>query len=143
MMIYLKNIFAILALYLTVGCQNPVDISVSDAWIRLPPPGSSMTAAYFKAENHTDKNFNLVAVESESFSTIEIHESVASGNTVTMKRHKNYLMMPGQAHHFAPGGKHLMLFNPPQDLRTGQSISLTLVFEEGLNLVLPFEVRKH
>ena len=41
-----------------------------------------------------------------------------------------------------PGGNHLMLMNPNTQLRAGDEVTITLRFQDGLELTVPFRVKK-
>ncbi len=58
-----------------------------------------------------------------------------------MQREDALQLAPGQRVDFAPGGYHLMLVNLRRPLRDGDSVSFTLVSDDGQTLSVEAPVR--
>ncbi|MDH3767149.1 MAG: copper chaperone PCu(A)C, partial [Gammaproteobacteria bacterium] len=67
-------IIALVSTGLLASCTKPA-VTIDNAWIRTPPPGMSMTAAYLTLHNKTAETITLVGATSEAFEQVTIHES--------------------------------------------------------------------
>ena len=86
------------------------DLTVESAWIRSMPPGSKMTAAYFKLTNNSTEVIRIIEVKSSEFSSASFHQTVISEEGVASMEEIPILeLKPGDSVSLEPGGKHLML----------------------------------
>ena len=67
--------------------------------------------------------------------SVELHESVIEDGVARMVALDELALQPGATVQFAPGGKHLMLMRPGDDL-----VSVTLEFHAGDTVVLRVSV---
>lgn len=109
------------------GCDKPKDVSVDHAWIRLAPLPSRPAAAYFTIHGGpTDQ----VLVDAASALAIrsEMHETVNAGGVSQMRPIRD-LPIPARTEvKFAPGGRHLMLFDLSPEIKPGTRVPITLTF---------------
>ena len=115
-----------------VPAADMADIMVTNARINESPPGINVTAGYLVIHNHGNTTLHLQGVESGSFDRVELHESQVRDGIATMVRQDIITIPPASSIELAPGGYHLMLFDPVGLLRSGDSISLTLRFSGDL-----------
>lgn len=107
------------------------EITAHDGWARATG-GSAMTAAYVTIENAGGTDA-LVGVRS-SAGQATLHQSTMEGNVVRMRP-----VDPGQGLEvpangklrLAPGGAHVMIDDLPGPLVAGDSLTLTLQFEQA------------
>ena len=66
----------------------------------------------------------------------ELHETraAANGRGMTMAALRSVAVPANGAIAFAPGGRHLMLFDINPGIRAGGSITLTFAFADGLRI---------
>ena len=107
------------------------DVVISDAKIRLLPPGVPNTAAYFVIENKGDKDLVLVGAQSNAAKTLELHNHVMEGEVMKMLKQDKVTIPAGQTLTFAPGGLHVMLFGLTAPLSDKQKIDISLVADSG------------
>ena len=138
--LFARLILALLPL--VVAASESIGISVRDAWVRESPPGSDMTAGYMALQNNTSRRQALVAASSPQYETVMIHRTVEKGSMTGMVHVPQVELAPSMRLKFAPGGYHLMLMNPKQRLRAGESVVINLEFRGGLVQAVTFEVRK-
>lgn len=116
------------------------DISVEDAQIRQPMPGRTVTAGYLTLHNHTAADLQLVGVSSTSFDRAELHQHSHRDGMMRMEQ-VSAITVPAKGQvTLAPGGLHLMLFEPTAELEAGQSVALTLMFADGGQLAVTVPV---
>lgn len=109
---------------------------VSDATIRILPPGVPNTAAYFVIENTGDSDQYLVSARSEAAETVELHAHVMEGEMMRMVKQSEVLVAAGQKVHFEPGGLHVMLFGLTSKIQQDTPVSLVLTTKQGQEVVL-------
>ena len=111
-----------LATLLISACgSSSAELTVQDAWAR---PAS-------KGENDPSSEDTLLSVTSDIASAVEVHMSMMDGNGVMSMQMQEAVTVPsGKTLEFKPGGLHVMLIRLNQDLKIGDTISLTLIFEK-------------
>lgn len=117
------------ALLALAGCGQPAALAVDGGWVRLPAVPGRPAAAYFHIKGGA-KDSTLVSVGSPAARAAEMHESMAGGM-------KGIANVPVPAHgdlDFAPGGRHVMLFDVDPKLTAGKTMPLALRFADGRSL---------
>lgn len=107
------------------------DVVVSDAWVRVMPPGSTTTAAFMKLHNQGTAATAVVAAASDAAETVELHTHIQQDGVAKMRQVERFDLAVDQAHELAPAGDHIMLIGLYQDLVLDQSITLDLRFADG------------
>lgn len=133
----------LLATMLVSACgATSGELAIQNAWAR--PAGSGENgAAYFVIENGTVEDDTLLGVSSDIASAIEVHMSMMDGNGVMSMQMPEEVPIPaGKSIEFKPGGLHVMLIGLNQDLKAGDTISLTLNFEKTGSLVIEIPVKE-
>ena len=116
-------------------------LQVDDAWVREGPPNAPVLAAFMTLRNPAAAPVEIAEVTSPGFARIEMHLSQTDGGMARMIR-QEVLNVPAQGIlELAPGGYHLMLFEPAQPVRAGQRVALTLHARDGRSIVVEAEVR--
>lgn len=125
-----KTIPILAALLLAAACNaSPsTEVEVTNPVIRLPAVPGRPGAGYFMLEAPQDR-VALTAVSTPAARRVEMHETTTNGNMASMRPVRRIEL--GRAVAFAPGGKHLMLFDVSPDLKAGDTADLTFQFEQG------------
>lgn len=127
----------------THGTQQAAPVQFSDAWINTPPPRARAAAGYMTIHNPSSEELRLVAVHSDNFETVELHESVQDANYMMQMRQLSSLTIPaGGERRLSPGGYHLMLKGPRRPLQTGDAVRMDLHFADGGRATLSVPVRE-
>ena len=128
------RLFAFLLILLAAlsGCQNRTDsrVAISNGWIRLPAVAGQPASGYFTIEA-SDDHRALVRVTSSRAGRIEMHRTRMSGSTAAMEKVDRIAVKSGREIAFAPGGRHLMLFDVDPALKPGDTAELVFHFERG------------
>lgn len=106
-------------------------IEIDNAVIRLTPPGSPTTSAYFRIKNSGDHDRFIVAASSSIADTVELHKHVMSGDMMRMEKQQEVVLAAGQTVVFEPGGLHLMFFGLHQALQNAQQVDIQLKMQDG------------
>jgi copper(I)-binding protein len=116
-------------------------VSVSDPWIRLPPPAANVAAGYVQLHNGGGPD-RLRSASSSAFAEVQIHAMRLDGEVMRMKALPDGLALPaGQTVALQPGGYHLMLLKPKRPLSAGQTVRIKLRFAHGAEQAVDFSVR--
>ena len=102
-------------------------MTITDAWARATVAGQKTAGAY--AELMSASHAALVAAESPSAASVEIHTMSMDGGVMRMRRVERIELPAGKAVRLAPGGLHLMLIGIKQQLKAGDKVSLVLTIE--------------
>lgn len=115
------------------ACQNAgvaPSVEVTDAVCRPTPNGRDLTGCYMTLTAATDDR--LVSVSTPAAAIAEIHEMSTEGGIMTMGEMAGGLPLPaGQAVSLQPGGNHLMLIQVITPLADGDTVDLTLTFDQA------------
>jgi copper(I)-binding protein len=131
----MKRLVLCLVLFIGACSSDTAPLTISDVVIRKPVPGMQMSAGYFNMTNHTSETVVITTVTSPQFDSVEMHETVIEDSVARMRGLGDLVLAPGSSVEFQPGGKHLMLMRPIEDLT-----SVTLDFHAGDDVVLSINV---
>ncbi len=116
----------------TAGCNSadrPPDQSQT-ATVRLPAVPGRPGAAYLELPANRVHGA-LLQVTSPQIGRIEMHETMSHGEMTAMRPLQRVRVQPDRPILFAPGARHLMLYDIDPNLRPGQPVQLTFRFEQG------------
>lgn len=102
-------------------------VSVEDAWVRATVPQQKATGAFMKL--NAAKDTRLVSVTSPASPVVEVHEMAMQDNVMRMRQVPGVELPAGKTIELKPGGYHIMLMDLPQQMKAGETVPLTLVFE--------------
>ncbi len=121
--------------------QHHSEPVIDNAWIREAPPVVKVLAGFMSISNPADKTVVLTGAESPLFEKIELHRSILENGMARMERQKQVEIPAGGKLEFSPGGLHLMLVNPKQPLKAGDTVEIIVKFERGRSSPVVFTVR--
>jgi copper(I)-binding protein len=116
------------------------EVIVTNATVRLLPPGVPNTAAYFSIQNHSDTSRILIGASADFVTKAEIHNHILVNDMMSMQQQSEVVIQPGESVQFSPGGLHIMLFGLKQPLHEGQSVTFTLLTKEGEAIIITANV---
>ena len=107
-----------------------------------PSAGAPVGVVYLEVRNPGKQDDRLVSVSSPAASSAMLHETVRDGDMARMKHASQGFKVPAGGNlKLAPGGKHVMLMGLVEPLVEGQTISLTLRFQQAGELSVEVPVR--
>jgi copper(I)-binding protein len=127
----------------TAAAAAEAKARVDGAWSRRAPmlDGSGNGAVYGTLVNGGGEADALVAATSDVAGMVEIHETYGESGMMMMRAIDRIGVAPGATVEMRPGGYHIMLLNLKRDLRPGQAVQLTFVFERAGPVAVQAEVR--
>jgi copper(I)-binding protein len=117
-------------------------VQVEDAWVREGPPTTRVLAGYMQVHNRSDAPVAITGASSPALGRIEIHRTEIRDGVARMIAEERVEIPAGESVAFAPGGLHLMLFDPAEPLRAGDRIVLDLDLEGAEDVSVEAEVRR-
>ncbi|OQW71402.1 MAG: hypothetical protein BVN33_15805 [Proteobacteria bacterium ST_bin13] len=115
------------------ACSQPAELFVDKGYVRLPAVKGNPGVAYFTVHGG-DADTKLLSVTAPSVIKTELHESMMSGSMASMAPVAD-LPVPAKAKlTFAPGGKHVMLFNINGAVKPGGAMKLIFTFSNNLRI---------
>jgi hypothetical protein len=142
-------------------------IKTSGAWARNAPKTAGAGAAYVVIENTGSAGDALVGVESDVAKSTELHEtyaiesavpmesagmaspaasgmpkaSMGTGSMMGMRPIARLEVPAGGKVELKPGSYHIMLIDLTKELKAGDKVEITLVFEKAGDVKITAEVR--
>ena len=107
-------------------------LAIVDALARPAPLPGGTSAIYFTVLNGLDQSVQLVSAASPAARAVETHETVAEEGVMKMiPLPDGYPVPAGTTLVLQPGGKHIMLIDLVEPLAPGDTIELTVTFDNG------------
>ncbi|HRD97297.1 MAG TPA: copper chaperone PCu(A)C [Rubrivivax sp.] len=121
-----KQTLFVMAALMALGAQ--AQTTVAEPWVRGTVAQQKATGMF--ANITSAKGGKLVSASSPVAGVVEIHEMAMEGNLMKMRALPAGLDLPaGKAVALKPGGYHVMLMDLKQQLKPGETVPVTLVFE--------------
>ena len=121
-----------------VGADQPITassaadhITVSNAWIRPPAPGQTVTGAFMTLTNSAGTASALISASSGVAAVVEIHETSMSDGVMRMRKVSHVDIPANGIAELKPGSFHIMLIDLEEELQPGSTAMLTLTFSDG------------
>ncbi|CAK0751300.1 periplasmic copper chaperone A [Gammaproteobacteria bacterium] len=127
-----------------LGVVTPVcaDVVVESPWVREAPPTAKMLASYMVLRNNGDSVEVLKGATAKGFNQVEIHLTTVKDGVASMEAQES-LSIPAQGSvSLAPGGYHLMLIEGDHPLKEGETVKLSLQFNDEKTIDVEAPVRK-
>ena len=125
----MKKQFLAFLVMLTLAAGALAQVTVSDAWIRATVPQAKATGAFMSLTSAQDAR--LVEVRSDAAGLAQIHQMEMDGQMMKMHAIAGLDLPAGKSVSLASGGYHLMLMDLKRQLKEGDTVALTLVFQKN------------
>ncbi len=106
-------------------------LSVVEPYVRMPPPGTPTTGAFMTIRNSGDSDRKLIKVDSPVAGSVELHTHLNDNGVMKMRQVKDIDVKSKGEATLKPGSYHVMLIDLKQTLKEGDSVPLTLRFDDG------------
>jgi len=117
--------FALAGLAAAAAVQ--AQVTVAEPWVRATVAQQKATG--FFARLQAAKDARLVDASSPLSSIVEVHEMKLQDNVMKMRQVPALELPAGQTVELKPGGYHVMLLDLAQQVKAGDTVPVTLVFE--------------
>lgn len=117
------------------GAAAPDQPAQPAATVRMAAVPGRPASGYFQLRIAGDRGA-LLSVTSPQAGRIEIHETMNMGNMTSMRALDRIPLHDGETLSFAPGGRHLMIYDLGRSVAAGGRIELVLHFARGAPVTL-------
>lgn len=128
----------------TAKTNAPVRIGnlvIEAPWTRATPSGAKVAGGYMTITNTGSSPDRLVGGSFPLAGRFEVHEMAVANGVMTMRELSQGLEIgPGQKVELKPGGLHVMFMDLKSQLREGQPVKGTLVFEKAGTVEVEYRV---
>jgi copper(I)-binding protein len=125
---------------LVAGCTQEPALTVDEGWVRLSAVPDRPAAAYFTLHGG-ETDTRLLSVTTNVAIRSEIHETMNEGGMMKMTPLDGLDVPANSEIKFAPGGKHVMLFNVNPGIKPNDRMELVFTFANGERLAYEAIVR--
>ncbi|MBT9550992.1 MAG: copper chaperone PCu(A)C [Hydrogenophaga sp.] len=120
-------ITTLLAVTASAWAQSPASVEIKDPWVRATVAQQKATGAFMQLTAKADSK--LVEVKSPVAGVAEIHEMAMDKDVMKMRQVPGLALPAGKAVDLKPGGFHVMLLDLKAQVKVGDVVPFTLVFE--------------
>ena len=113
------------------ACSPRAELDVDHGYVRLPAVKGNPAAAYFTLHGG-QADTTLISVGSTVAIRAEMHQSMKSGSMAGMKPLGQVAVPAAATIAFAPGGRHVMLFDMNPGIKKGSIVPLVFQFANGV-----------
>jgi copper(I)-binding protein len=118
------------------------DITVTNQYVRMVPAGTPISGAFMTIRNNGNVDRKLLRADSPIAKTVELHTHINDNGMMKMRPVKEIdIKAYGQAE-LKPGSYHVMLIDLKRMLKEGETVPLTLTFDDGSTKNLDAPVKK-
>jgi len=128
---------------LPAASQTAADtISVVDPYVRAPAPNAPAAGAFMVLKNSGAVARRLVKAESPAARAVELHDHIDEGGVKKMRPVAAIAIAARGEAVLKPGSLHVMLIDMKKPLAEGDSVPITLGFDDGSSKRIDAPVRK-
>jgi copper(I)-binding protein len=106
-------------------------VTVQDPYVRLAPPNAPATAAFMVIRNAGDKDVKVVKADNPVSKVTELHTHLNEGGVMKMRPVPAIDVKAKGEAVLKPGGLHVMLIDLKAPMKEGDTVPLTLTFDDG------------
>mgnify|MGYP000261972918 CR=1 FL=1 len=113
---------------------------IDDAYARAS--NKMAGAAFMAVTNHTTEDDRLIGASTDVAKRAELHTHMETAEGVMKMMHveEGFAIPAGETHMLQRGGNHVMLMGLTQELKQGDTITITLTFEKAGDVVVEVPV---
>jgi hypothetical protein len=116
-------------------------IAIHDAWARASLGQTGTSAVYMILEASGDRGDRLISAASPVAGSAELHTHLLEGAVAKMRPVAAIEVAPGAPTVLEPGGLHIMLVGLGEKLVEGETLPLSLTFEDAGTIELEVPIR--
>ena len=107
------------------------NVSVQDPYVRLAPPNAAATGAFMVIRNTGDKDVKVVKADNPISKATELHTHLNEGGVMKMRPVPAIEIRAKGEAVLRPGGLHVMMIDLKAPIKEGDSVPITLTFDDG------------
>ena len=106
-------------------------VTVQDPYVRLAPPNAPATGAFMVIRNGGDKDVKVVKADNPASKVTELHTHINDNGVMRMRPVPAIEVKARGEAVLQPGGLHVMLIDLKAPMMEGDTVPLTLTFDDG------------
>jgi copper(I)-binding protein len=118
------------------------ELDIRSAWIKNLPSTIPVRAGYMTIHNTGTHALSIIAISSDAFASVEIHQTIEHGGMMRMEAVPTLIIEPDSTVQLAPGGLHLMMMNPTEPTEPGDVLKIIIELDDGSTQSLNMTVKK-
>lgn len=118
------------------------ELDIGNAWIKNLPPTIPVRAGYMTIHNTQIEAVSIIAISSDAFASVEIHQTIERDGMMRMDAVPTLTIEAGASVQLAPGGLHLMMMNPTEATKPGDTLKIVIELDDGSTQNLNMTVKK-
>jgi len=115
-------------------------VTVQQPGVRLMNTHANAAEAYMELDNKGQKAHTLIAAYTPVDEETVLHKTVMENGKPVMRKIQRIVIPAKNATELKFGGIHVMLLGIKEPLMPNQVVNITLIFNDGSNLVVPAKV---
>ncbi len=121
----------------------PNGLTVKHPVLLVSGPAAKSAAAFMVIGNSSESDDRLIAAEADFANTVQLHTHIMDNGIAKMREVEGgFEIAAGGSHELVRGGDHVMLMGLQSVPVVGETVSLTLIFENAGAFTIPFMVQK-
>ncbi len=117
-------------------------LELDGAYVRAMLPGQPVGGGFVVIKNAGSEDDRLVSAASPVAGTVELHEMAMQGEVMKMRKLNHGISIPaGETVELKSGGLHLMFMQVKTPFKEGETVPVTLTFENAGNIDLTLPVK--
>ncbi len=138
-MIFLTLLLKVFSISFLASAEQA--ITVSSGYVKETIPGTTISAAYMTISNKSDQTIKLIGAKSRLSDRIEIHQHLMADGMMKMRQTDFIAIAANEQVKLQPSGYHLMIFDLKNPLSNGETMPITLYFDnqKDVSLNLPIQ----
>ena len=118
------------------------ELDIHNAWIRNLPATVPVRAGYMTVHNAQTQTVSIISIRSNAFASVEIHQTITQDGLMRMEPVPILTIEADSTVQLTPGGLHLMMINPTEPTKPGDSLEIVIEFDDGSTQHLDMIVKK-
>jgi copper(I)-binding protein len=115
-------------------------IEVEQPMVRAVAAGVPVSGAHMILRNDDGADHALAAAHSDVAENVELHTHTMENGMMTMRKVDAVSLPAHQTVRFEPGGLHIMLIGLTRTIKAGDTVDISLEFEDGSRKDVSFSV---
>lgn len=107
-----------------------------------PATGMGNAAVYVAISNQGERLDALLSAATDAAEATELHQTIMEGGTARMRPLPRFEVPARGKLEMRPGGYHIMLLGLRRDLKPGDTVKVTLTFQQAGQMVIEAPVRE-
>lgn len=116
-------------------------ITAENPFAREVPPGAPASASFMTLKNSSDTDINVIQADSAVAEFVELHTHTNDDGVMRMRKIEQITVPANGSTELKPGGLHIMLIEPHEPLKMGDTVNVTLKFADGSSKEISMPVK--